>query len=205
MDKTLQLQNQIRRNAEEVSSYLGDMRKWEKTIKEKDKKRKEDKGKPSNIRRREVGTVHIKNEDVTPVFTPGVNPLELTPSSMVDLNRDDEKIVVQATSEVPKARGVFKYQDPEAAEREIGNSYFKSGNFPASVKSYTKCLGLKTGNIVAFSNRAMAYLKLKEYNRAVMDCNNALLLDATHVKTLSRRAGITHILIHSYTHTFIYS
>lgn len=200
MDKTLQLQSQIRRNAEEVSSYLGDMRKWEKQIKQKDLKRKQDKGKNNaSIRTRGgVGTVLIQNNvaNASVNATPLSNPLELTPSSIVDLNSEkgDERNDKQSKIEVAKARGVFKYKDPEEAEREVGNSYFKSGNFPAAVKSYTKCLGLKSGNVIAFSNRAMAYLKLKEFNRAVVDCNNALLIDEGHVKSLSRRAAALNAL-----------
>ena len=69
---------------------------------------------------------------------------------------------------VPKARGVFQERDAEESERERGNTEFKSGNFTAAVKAYTKCLGMKAKNYIAFSNRAMAYLKLKEYVRAVV-------------------------------------
>lgn len=69
---------------------------------------------------------------------------------------------------VPSARGNYQDKDLEEFERERGNAEFKVGNFTAAVKSYTKCLGLKGRNFVAFSNRAMAYLKLKEYARAVV-------------------------------------
>ncbi len=69
---------------------------------------------------------------------------------------------------VPTARGNYQDKDLEEFERERGNAEFKVGNFTAAVKSYTKCLGLKGRNCVAFSNRAMAYLKLKEYARAVV-------------------------------------
>jgi tetratricopeptide (TPR) repeat protein len=66
------------------------------------------------------------------------------------------------------ARGSYEARDVEEVERERGNAEFKGGNFSAAVKCYTKCLGLKARNYVAFSNRAMAYLKLKEYARAVV-------------------------------------
>jgi RNA polymerase II-associated protein 3 len=34
----------------------------------------------------------------------------------------------------------------------------------------------------------MAYIKLKEYTRAVIDCDCALKIDSTHTKSLLRRA-----------------
>jgi tetratricopeptide (TPR) repeat protein len=69
---------------------------------------------------------------------------------------------------VPQARGSYQARDLEETERERGNAEFKAGNFTAATKCYTKCLGMKARNYVAFSNRAMAYLKLKEYARAVV-------------------------------------
>lgn len=46
MDKTLQVQLQIRQNAEEISSALKEISGWEKSIKEKDKKIKQGKNIP---------------------------------------------------------------------------------------------------------------------------------------------------------------
>jgi hypothetical protein len=82
----------------------------------------------------------------------------------------------------------------EETERELGNAEFKAGNFSAAVKCYTKCLGLKYQNYVAFSNRAMAYIKLKEYVRAVIDCDCALNIEPMHVKSLLRRATALNAL-----------
>ena len=48
---------------------------------------------------------------------------------------------------------------------------------------------MKVNNYVAFSNRAMAYLKLKEYGKAEKDCSCALSIEPTHVKSLLRRAN----------------
>ncbi|CAN0399551.1 unnamed protein product, partial [Phaeothamnion confervicola] len=62
---------------------------------------------------------------------------------------------------VPAALGIAKAVDLEAAERERGNAFFQRGEWALAAKSYTRCLGLKSGNAVAFSNRAIAFLKLK--------------------------------------------
>jgi tetratricopeptide (TPR) repeat protein len=61
--------------------------------------------------------------------------------------------------------------------------------FHAAIKCYTRCLGLKTGNYVAFSNRAMAQLKLKRFAEAEADCGAALRIEPTHIKSLQRRAS----------------
>lgn len=67
---------------------------------------------------------------------------------------------------IARPRGVAVNQDIEQYERERGNTEFNAGNFNAAIKCYTKCLGLKAQNYIAFSNRAMTYLKLQDYSRA---------------------------------------
>ena len=64
----------------------------------------------------------------------------ITPSDIVNntLQTSAETII-----HVPKARGHYIAKDPEEEERNRGNQEFKNGNFPAAVKFYTKCLGLK--------------------------------------------------------------
>ena len=121
---------------------------------------------------------------------PPVPPAQLTPKSIIPA----ATIRQVAPPVVPAARGVFSNTDAEAAERELGNKEFANGNFSAAVKSYTKCLGLKGKNYIAFSNRAMAYLKLKEYNRAESDCTCALSICPTHSKSLLRRATARNAL-----------
>ena len=109
----------------------------------------------------------------------------LTPASLVKKYSPAMPTVSQP---VPKARGVANTRDTEIVERERGNNEFKAGNFHAAVKAYTICLGLKVSffqeeyvcsicmshvnvcsqarNYIAFSNRAMTYLKLREFSRA---------------------------------------
>lgn len=243
MDATLRVQNQIRHNAEEVSSYLSNLVNWEKSIKKKDKnilyKRSSLASNEETPVRKGVGTVPTATSVVLPMesgnsrvgtaanhtydigynkwenfdvdaainenedgqfespqcrqsqqkqqqHTAELNPTTIIPQSA--LNGESQSRII------PAARGVFVNPDAEAAEREYGNKEFSNGNFTAAVKSYTKCLGMKGKNYIAFSNRAMAYLKLKEYHRAESDCNLALLLVPNHTKSLLRRATARNAL-----------
>eukprot|EP00936_MAST-01D_sp_MAST-1D-sp1_P001332 g1332.t1 len=77
----------------------------------------------------------------------------------------------------------------EKLEREAGNSCFRDGNFHEAAKHYTRVISINPANVLALSNRAMAYLKLKEHSKAERDCCAALRIDGTHVKSLSRRAA----------------
>ena len=66
----------------------------------------------------------------------------ITPSDIVNkaLNNASNSL---PSGRVPKALGEYIPRDPEEEERNRGNFEFKNGNFPAAVKFYTKCLGLK--------------------------------------------------------------
>lgn len=96
---------------------------------------------------------------------------------------------------VPKAsKQIISSIDAETVQRERGNEDFKNGNYAGAIKAYTICLGMKSKNTIAFSNRAYAYLKLKEYAKAEADCTFALNIDKTHVKSLVRRASARNSL-----------
>ncbi|KAG6617859.1 RNA polymerase II-associated protein 3 [Phytophthora cinnamomi] len=75
----------------------------------------------------------------------------------------------------------------EELEKEEGNAHYKRGDYVAAIKSYTRCLGYNPQNAVVLSNRAMAYLKNREFANAEDDCTLALKADPSHVKSYSRR------------------
>lgn len=112
---------------------------------------------------------------------------QLTPASIVQpyISAKIEK----PTTDVPKARGQNTGLDAEAVERDRGNEEFRKGNFALAIKAYTKCLGLKARNYVAFSNRAMANLRMKDFVSAESDCNCALSIQPDHIKSIVRRAS----------------
>ena len=105
---------------------------------------------------------HIQDitEDILSENQPSES-INLTPASIIK-----DFHVTKVIAKVPQSRGIMNDKDTEIMERELGNNEFQHGNFQLAVKAYTKCLGLKAANYIAFSNRAMAYLKLKEYTKA---------------------------------------
>ncbi|CAM9255617.1 unnamed protein product [Ectocarpus fasciculatus] len=116
----------------------------------------------------------------------------LTPATMVDhscsrgLRRPpppNHTVAPTSTS-----RSSQSPKDLEKEERERGNEKFGQGDFKGAVKSYTRCVGMNSKSSLAFSNRAMANLKLKEFGKAESDADAALRVDPRHVKSLQRRA-----------------
>ena len=59
---------------------------------------------------------------------------------------------------------------------------------PEAAKHYTRCIAINPRNVLALSNRAMAFLKTRQHLKAERDCSAALRVDPAHVKSLTRRA-----------------
>ena len=174
----MKVQAQIRRNAEEVSSYLSEMSKWESRIKHrvtKDRKRdtdlnylpvREGSGTVKVIDK--VGTAFLSNSTNLPKHD---HELDERSQYNIPLHSDSGNDCPQFSSSksltpaslvqqkyhippsfaaVPAARGQANLKDVETTERERGNIEFESGNFRAAVKSYTRCLGLKVISSLSF-------------------------------------------------------
>eukprot|EP00804_Cyclotella_cryptica_P031169 CCRYP_011755-RA/>CCRYP_011755-RA protein AED:0.44 eAED:0.44 QI:77/1/1/1/1/1/2/229/223 len=73
-------------------------------------------------------------------------------------------------------------------ERLRGNSFFSQGKYQEAIQSYTRCLSNKDAltSPVVYSNRAMAYLKAKNWICAETDATAALKIDR-HFKSYQRR------------------
>ncbi|KFK24401.1 hypothetical protein AALP_AAs74350U000300 [Arabis alpina] len=67
------------------------------------------------------------------------------------------------------------------------NSEKEQKKFNEAIDCYSRSIALSP-NAVAYANRAMAYLKIKRYREAEVDCTEALNLDDRYIKAYSRRA-----------------
>ncbi|KAJ8604787.1 hypothetical protein CTAYLR_001051 [Chrysophaeum taylorii] len=208
-DDAIALQYKIRENAMRQSEVLQEMSAWEKDIRKRDKEMRQKveaaaSGLPP-VRRGGGRVVGLHLTKTAPTGTAAGHTHDKGYAKWdrfdvdAELSNDDRRpiddlvhpfrraerrVAEQAAEPVPPIGG-----DAEAAQRELGNKMFANGDYAGAVKSYTVCLGLKKRNSVALSNRAMAYLKLKEFHNAEADCTSALGIDPTHVKSLHRRAA----------------
>ncbi|CAI9590946.1 unnamed protein product [Staurois parvus] len=72
--------------------------------------------------------------------------------------------------------------------KQEGNDYVKKSHYREAVKKYTECLQINPEECTIYTNRALCYLKLCQYEEARHDCDCALRRDASNIKALYRRA-----------------
>ncbi|CAG8533388.1 13021_t:CDS:2 [Ambispora leptoticha] len=72
-------------------------------------------------------------------------------------------------------------------EKEQGNESFKRADYSKAVEYYGKAMELDPKEAVYVINRAMAYLRMKEWVKAENDCTAGLHLHPYNVKALWRR------------------
>ncbi|KIX95839.1 uncharacterized protein Z520_08547 [Fonsecaea multimorphosa CBS 102226] len=79
--------------------------------------------------------------------------------------------------------------------RTSANDMFKRGKYSDAVPAYTEALTIdptnKVTNAKLLGNRALARIKIKEYDEAKADCDQALKLDPSYTKARRTRAKAT--------------
>ncbi|XP_026670746.1 RNA polymerase II-associated protein 3 [Ceratina calcarata] len=72
-------------------------------------------------------------------------------------------------------------------EREKGNEAFRAGDYEEALEHYNTSIGMNS-NITAYNNRAMTYIKLRQYENALKDCNIVISMEYMNIKAILRRA-----------------
>jgi len=75
-----------------------------------------------------------------------------------------------------------------AALKDAGNAKFKSGDYEAAVKEYTRSLELDPQQHLVYSNRSGAYVKLGKSALALQDAEKCVEIDPNFAKGYSRQA-----------------
>ncbi|RLN98964.1 hypothetical protein BBJ28_00000947 [Nothophytophthora sp. Chile5] len=177
------VQHQIRANASQLQDYFSDLYSWEKAINKDDVARQRAPKSATQAvpppRAAQVVAVRGNGSADVKFSTDQAKKPDAHTYDKGYKRWDQFDVVSSATSKSSKSR--------EELEREDGNAHYKRGDYVAAIKSYTRCLGYNPQNAVVLSNRAMAFLKNREFANAEDDCTLALKADPTHVKSYSRR------------------
>ncbi|TNN16545.1 Sperm-associated antigen 1 [Schistosoma japonicum] len=72
-------------------------------------------------------------------------------------------------------------------EKDKGNESFKSGDYADALNYYKRSLIIHKTNTV-YNNRALIYLRQKQWNEAVNDCTKVLKTEPDNLKALFRRS-----------------
>ncbi|XP_070803327.1 RNA polymerase II-associated protein 3 isoform X1 [Pituophis catenifer annectens] len=206
-NKAIELQLQIRQNAEELQDFVKDLESWEKDIKEKD-----------HDLRHQSGTAEkdlppIRNEAYkkkkSKVKTDSKQTSEENKKNKIKsydyeawAKLDVDKILEEFDKEDTthdsvsdsEEDGIHIDTEKALAEKEKGNTYFKQRNYDAAIECYTKGMNADPYNPALPTNRASAFFRLKKFSVAESDCNLALALNKNYTKAYSRRGAARFVL-----------
>ncbi|NXC89562.1 RPAP3 protein, partial [Cercotrichas coryphoeus] len=204
--KALELQLQMKQNAEELQDFVRELESWEKDIKEVDselrkqsgvpeenlppirnkafKKKKKSKNKvPSKITSEENKKNKIKSYDYEAWGKLDVDKI------LEELDKEDSTHDSVSPESDSEEDGIRVDAEKALAEKEKGNNYFKQGNFDEAIKCYTRGMHSDPYNPVLPTNRASAFYRMKKFSVAESDCNLALALDKNYIKAYVRRGA----------------
>lgn len=75
----------------------------------------------------------------------------------------------------------------------LGNDYYKLGDYERAVEHYTKALEIRPDMLESYFNRALAHTKLHNFEKAIDDHTQAISLDPGLIE-----AYFTRGLVHEY-------
>lgn len=112
-------------------------------------------------------------------------------------NEDNSKVAFMRSVETDaKQRAEDRKMRNERAEtyKQIGNGAFKGENYEKALTYFTKAIEFRKDSSVLWNNRALTYLKLKKYKKAISDCEWALKINDSNIKALLNLAKCYFLL-----------
>ncbi|KAM6216572.1 RNA polymerase II-associated protein 3 isoform 2-T2 [Rhynchocyon petersi] len=204
--KAIELQLQVKQNAEELQDFMRDLENWEKDIKQKDmelrkqngvlqenlppirngnfRKKKKSKAKePSQKTKVENTKNRIKSYDYEAWAKLDVD------SILDELDKEDTTHDSVSQESESEEDGIRVDSQKALALKEKGNKYFKQGKYDEAIECYTKGMDADPYNPVLPTNRASAYFRLRKFAVAESDCNLAIALNRSYTKAYARRGA----------------
>uniref|UniRef100_A0A8C9YW13 RNA polymerase II-associated protein 3 n=1 Tax=Sander lucioperca TaxID=283035 RepID=A0A8C9YW13_SANLU len=184
-NKAIELQLQMRQNAEDLQRFMTELGSWEEDIKKKDE---------------ELRTGGLPEEPTGNGDAKAEEPSEASRIKAYDYRSWDKFDVDKALTEMDKEESPAESNESDSeeatadqekalAEKEKGNAFFKDGKYDEAIECYTRGMCADPYNPVLPTNRATSFFRLKKYAVAESDCNLAIALDSNYFKAYARRGA----------------
>ncbi|XP_077355023.1 RNA polymerase II-associated protein 3 [Festucalex cinctus] len=210
-NKALELQMQMRQNAEDLQSFMRELETWEADMKTKDEQLRGEQGDAKSnlppVRNKDYKAkikakkkMKMANGDSKIEETDSKKPARIRSHDYQSWDKFD---VVKALEEVDKEESPAESDSDEAdqeralAEKEMGNTFFKEGKYDDAIECYSRGMAADPYNPILPTNRATAFFRLKKYAVAESDCNLAIALDSNFFKAYARR-GAARVALKNY-------
>ncbi|VEN60495.1 unnamed protein product [Callosobruchus maculatus] len=112
--------------------------------------------------------------------------------SMSEHRTPEVKTLLSEVEKIIKDEEEKSYINPELSEKEkeIGNEFFKKGDYATAVKHYTEAIKRNPSDAKLYSNRAACYTKLAAFDLGLKDCDKCVELDPKFIKGWIRKGHI---------------
>uniref|UniRef100_A0A3P9MQS4 Sperm associated antigen 1a n=1 Tax=Oryzias latipes TaxID=8090 RepID=A0A3P9MQS4_ORYLA len=129
-------------------------------------------------------------EEDGPEWREKLPEIPAVPLSVQQQHREKPASIEQAQARAARAAQVDARKEEARFSllKQEGNGLVKKGLFQEALQKYSECLALKPDDCALYTNRALCYLKLLNYEEAKQDCDSAIRLDPTNKKAFYRRA-----------------
>jgi len=75
-----------------------------------------------------------------------------------------------------------------------GNDHFKNKEYSKAIEAYTKAIGLNSMDATYYGNRAACYFAMRDYEKCIRDCDDALEVDPKFAKAYLRKGRSLYYL-----------
>ncbi|XP_036800661.1 RNA polymerase II-associated protein 3 isoform X4 [Oncorhynchus mykiss] len=212
-NKAIELQLQMRQNAEDLHNFMKDLDSWETDIKRKDEQLRTGSFSESQKslppvrnkdykKKREKNKASDNNAKTEPKQAPRIKSHDYQSWDKFDVDKvlesmDKEDSPAESNDSESEDSGVpATDQDKVLAEKEKGSQLFKEGKYEDAIECYTRGMGADPYNPVLPTNRAACFFRLKKFAVAESDCNLSIALDSNYFKAFARRGASRFALQH---------
>uniref|UniRef100_A0A8K9XBH4 RNA polymerase II-associated protein 3 n=1 Tax=Oncorhynchus mykiss TaxID=8022 RepID=A0A8K9XBH4_ONCMY len=209
-NKAIELQLQMRQNAEDLHNFMKDLDSWETDIKRKDEQLRTGSFSESQKslppvrnkdykKKREKNKASDNNAKTEPKQAPRIKSHDYQSWDKFDVDKvlesmDKEDSPAESNDSESEDSGVpATDQDKVLAEKE---KLFKEGKYEDAIECYTRGMGADPYNPVLPTNRAACFFRLKKFAVAESDCNLSIALDSNYFKAFARRGASRFALQH---------